>query len=89
MLTIRERCLCKIWVGGFVGRLERYFRLGRIVIDLGVVGGQPCIGGLRILFSLIVRLVAFGKGVKDILDDFSEFGGRCEAGLGVCCLGCF
>ena len=36
------------------------------------MGGQPCIRGLRIPVSLIVKLVASGKSVKEILDDYPE-----------------
>lgn len=48
------------------------FRLDRITIDPEVMGGQPCIRSLRIPVSLIVRLVAAGKTVKDILEDYPE-----------------
>lgn len=47
-------------------------RLDRITIDPEVMGGQPCIRSLRIPVSLIVRLVAVGKTVKDILEDYPE-----------------
>jgi len=47
-------------------------RLDRITIDPEVMGGQPCIRSLRIPVSLIVRLVAAGKTVKDILEDYPE-----------------
>jgi len=36
------------------------------------MGGQPCIRGLRIPVSLIIRLIASGKTVKDILEDYPE-----------------
>lgn len=47
-------------------------RLDRITIDPEVMGGQPCMRSLRIPVSLIVRLVAAGKTVKDILEDYPE-----------------
>ena len=53
-------------------KLERNFRLDRIVIDPEVMGGQPCIRNLRIPVPLIVKLVASGKSVKEILDDYPE-----------------
>ena len=46
--------------------------LERISIDSEVMGGQPCIRGLRIPVSLIVRLVAHGKTGKEILADYPE-----------------
>ena len=44
----------------------------RITIDPEVMGGQPCIRGLRIPVALIVKLIAAGKDVKEILEDFPE-----------------
>ncbi len=46
--------------------------MDRITTDPEVMGGQPCIRGMRIPVSLIIRLVASGKTVKDILDDYPE-----------------
>ncbi|MEM2049744.1 MAG: DUF433 domain-containing protein [Thermoproteota archaeon] len=46
--------------------------LDRITFDPEVMGGQPCIRGLRIPVSLIVRLVASGKTVREILEDYPE-----------------
>lgn len=36
------------------------------------MGGQPCIRGLRIPVSLIVRLLAAGKTAKEVLQDYPE-----------------
>lgn len=47
-------------------------RLNRITIDPETMGGQPCIRGLRISVSLIVKLIASGKLTQDILDDYPE-----------------
>jgi len=46
--------------------------LDRITVDPEVMGGQPCIRGLRIPVSLIIRLIASGKTVKEILEDYPE-----------------
>lgn len=46
--------------------------LDRITFDPEVMGGQPCVRGLRIPVSLIVRLVASGKTVAEILEDYPE-----------------
>lgn len=44
----------------------------RITIDPEVVGGQPCIRGLRITVSHVVRLIAAGNRVEKILKDYPE-----------------
>jgi len=46
--------------------------LNRITVNPEIMGGQPCIRGLRIPVSLIVRLVASGKTVKEIQDEYPE-----------------
>lgn len=52
--------------------MENQTRLDRITIDPGTMGGQPCIRGLRIPVSLIVKLIACGKTTKEILADYPE-----------------
>jgi uncharacterized protein (DUF433 family) len=52
--------------------LKRPIHLDRITIDPDVMGGQPCIRGLRIPVSLIIKLIASGKSVKEILDNYPE-----------------
>ena len=42
----------------------------RITFDTNVMGGRACIRRMRVTVSLIVNLVANGKSVKDILDDY-------------------
>ncbi len=44
----------------------------RITVDPNVMGGQPCIRGLRIPVSLIIKLIAAGNSIKDILRDYPE-----------------
>jgi uncharacterized protein (DUF433 family) len=44
----------------------------RVTIDPNVMGGQPCIRGLRIPVVLIVRMVASGKTFKEIIEDYPE-----------------
>ncbi len=46
--------------------------LDRITINPEVMSGQPCIRGLRIPVSLILRLLARGKTILQILEDYSE-----------------
>lgn len=47
-------------------------KLERITIDPELMGGQPCIRGLRIPVSLIIKLIASGRTSKDILEDYPE-----------------
>jgi len=49
-----------------------WVKLDRITMDPEVMGGQPCIKGLRIPVSLIIKLIASGKKSKDILEDYPE-----------------
>ena len=46
--------------------------MDRITVNPEIMGGQPCIRGLRIPVSIIVRLVAAGKTNKQILEDYAE-----------------
>ena len=46
--------------------------LDRIVVDPKIMGGQPCIRGLRVPVSLIVRLIVAGKTIREILEDYPE-----------------
>ncbi len=46
--------------------------LDRITIDPEIMSGQPCIRGLRIPVPLILRLLATGKTVSNILEDYPE-----------------
>ncbi len=45
-------------------------RLKRITIDPSVMGGKPCIRGLRVTVGMLVGLVAAGKGRTEILELF-------------------
>jgi uncharacterized protein (DUF433 family) len=42
-------------------------RLERITINPAVMGGKPCIRGLRVTVGTIVGLVAAGKTAEEIL----------------------
>ncbi|MPY82795.1 MAG: DUF433 domain-containing protein [Actinophytocola sp.] len=44
--------------------------LDRITVDPAVLGGKPCIRGLRISVGMIVQMVAAGKTVDDILSEY-------------------
>jgi len=56
--------------------VENKINLERITIAPEIMGGQPCIRGLRIPVSLIVRLVAHGKTSEEILMDYPELEGE-------------
>ena len=43
---------------------------GRIVIEPGKRGGQPCIRGMRITVYDVLDYLASGMSVREILDDF-------------------
>ena len=46
--------------------------LNRITINPKVMGGQPCIRDTRIPVSLILRLLANGETVEQIVKDYPE-----------------
>ena len=43
-------------------------QLKRITFDPGVMGGKPCIRGMRVTVGMIVGLVASGHTKQDILE---------------------
>ena len=47
-------------------------KLDRITIDPKVFQGEPCIRGLRIPVSLIIKLISAGKTPEDIIKDYPE-----------------
>jgi len=49
-------------------------KLDRITINPQVFRGEPCIRGLRIPVSLIVKLISAGKTPKDIIKDYPKLG---------------
>jgi uncharacterized protein (DUF433 family) len=49
-----------------IGVLE----LRRITVDPSVMGGKPCIRGMRVTVGMIVESVAAGRSVPDLLADF-------------------
>lgn len=44
--------------------------LPRITFDPGVMGGKPCIRGLRVTVGMIVGLLASGRSETEILDAY-------------------
>jgi len=47
-------------------------KFDRITIDPKVFQGQPCIRGMRIPISLIVKLISQGKTPEDVVKDYPE-----------------
>jgi len=44
--------------------------LQRITIDPDVMGGKPCIRGMRVTVGMIVEAMAAGRTVEQLLSDF-------------------
>lgn len=44
--------------------------LKRITLDPAVMGGKPCIRGLRVTVGTVVGLLAVGRSTAQILDDY-------------------
>ena len=42
----------------------------RITFDPNVMGGKPCIRGMRVTVGTIVGLIAAGHSIQDILDAY-------------------
>jgi len=47
-------------------------RLDRITINPDVCLGQPTIRGMRITVSVILKMLAAGKSIQDVLDAYPE-----------------
>ena len=45
-------------------------KFSRITFDPQVMGGKPCIRGMRVTVGTIVGLVASGKTVDEVLADY-------------------
>jgi uncharacterized protein (DUF433 family) len=48
------------------------FNLERITFDRQIMAGQACIRGMRIPVSLVVNLVANGKPIEEILEEYPD-----------------
>jgi uncharacterized protein (DUF433 family) len=45
-------------------------QLGRITIDPEIMGGKPCVRGMRVTVGMIVEALAAGCTVEQLLTDF-------------------
>ena len=41
--------------------------LNRVTFDPQIMGGKPCIRGMRVTVGMIVGLIATGKTIEDVL----------------------
>ncbi len=44
--------------------------LTRITLDPEIMGGKPCIRGMRVTVGTIVGLIASGHSIEDILESY-------------------
>jgi len=51
-------------------------RLPRITFDPGIMGGKPCIRGMRVTVGMIVGLVAEGHTKQEILEMYPYLQGE-------------
>lgn len=47
-------------------------KITRITADPHVCNGQPCVRGLRITVSLVLKYLAAGRSAQQIIDEFPE-----------------
>jgi uncharacterized protein (DUF433 family) len=47
-------------------------KLDRITINPNICLGQPTIRGMRITVSVILKMLASGKSIQDVLDAYPE-----------------
>jgi uncharacterized protein (DUF433 family) len=45
-------------------------QLKRITFDPQIVGGKPCIRGMRVTVGTIVGLIASGQSIEDVLEAY-------------------
>ena len=45
-------------------------KLDRITQDPGVMGGRPCIRGMRVTVGMILGQIAAGSTIRDLLTDY-------------------
>ena len=44
--------------------------LRRITVDPAIMGGKPCVRGMRVTVGMIVESIAAGRSIADLLADF-------------------
>ena len=53
-------------------------QLDRITMDPAVMGGKPCIRGMRVTVGTVVGLMASGKAIEEVLASYPYIEGRCR-----------
>lgn len=61
---------CPARVCGPLRYHDGVLELKRITVDPEVMGGKPCIRGMRVTVGMIVEAVAAGRTTQDLLADF-------------------
>lgn len=56
-----------VHVPGYRGAMKRF---PRITLDPAVMGGRPCIRGLRITVAAVLRLLAAGRARDEVLKEY-------------------
>jgi uncharacterized protein (DUF433 family) len=46
--------------------------LARITADPAILGGKPCVRGMRIPVELVIAMLAQGAGTEEIIDGYPE-----------------
>jgi uncharacterized protein (DUF433 family) len=49
---------------------EHFERFDRIIQNPAVMGGKPCIRGMRVTVGMIVGQIGAGVSVEELLDDY-------------------
>jgi uncharacterized protein (DUF433 family) len=50
--------------------IEEMTEFGRITMDPAVMGGKPCIRGMRVTVGMIVGSIAAGQSIELLLSDY-------------------
>ena len=45
-------------------------RFDRITVDPNVLGGKPCIQGMRISVGMVVQMISAGRSARQIVEDY-------------------
>ena len=62
-LGVAERVRCCCYDEGMQ-------ELRRITVDPAIMGGKPCIRGMRVTVGMIVESIAVGRTISELLTDF-------------------
>ncbi len=57
-----------------MGRDSEVKQFDRITMDPEVMGGKPCVRGMRVTFEMIVEALSAGRAIEQLLTDFPYLG---------------